>query len=361
MAETAAKTTGRLDVVRLGNVTIFKRDNERWYGDYCAGNRRVRKSIGTLSKKVAIDWATAKNAALVRGEIGVADDRVEVSGVIKAFLDHQRSQTSNALSTVRRYSGALAALTRYLGRRPNVRYIGHLDVDELERFRTYRRQIEECDPKTVDGDMAAVSSMLTYAVKRGQCRENAARRVKPFRMPKPRPPIYTPEQVEAMIGAAEGRFKDVLIVLAGTGLRVGELEHLEWSDIDLAANRIHIRIKADWRPKDKSERSVPVSESIRQVLERLPRDSTRVFTDGKGNPLQERKLLKWLRIIQAKLGIKEGGLHTCRHYFVSRCAAAGIAPFTVMSWVGHADIKMVLHYYHLDERHAGEAMKAFRL
>ena len=164
-----------------------------------------------------------------------------------------------------------------------------------------------------------------------------------------------------MIEAAEGDLRDVLIVLAGTGLRIGELERLEWSDIDLEEGRLHIRIKPDWRPKDKAERTVPINDDVRAVLVSRPRSSRWVFLDGKGNPVRERKLLKQLRDLQAEVDIKEGGLHTFRHYFVSRCAVSGIDPYAVMSWVGHADLRMVLHYYHLDERHASDAMRRFRL
>ena len=354
------KRNARVDSVRLGNVTIYKRENGIWYADYSVGNRRIRESIRTRSKKVAIDWATDKNAALVRGEIGIADDRVPIERVVRDFLVHQQTQTSNAPSTFHRYRGALRALQRFLSTRPRLLSIGQLDVETLEAFRSYRLN-EGRDHKTVDGDMAAVSSMLSFAVGRGHLKENSARRVKPFRVPKPRPPVYTQEDVQLMIEAAEGDFRDVLIALAGTGLRIGELEHLEWSDVDLEAGRIHIRIKKDWRPKDKAERTVPINPEIRRVLESRERASSWVFTDGKGRPVRERRLLKQLRALQAEFDIKEGGLHTFRHYFVSRCAASGIDPYAVMSWVGHADLKMVLHYFHLDERHASEAMRRFRM
>ena len=53
--EEAITKTARSDVQRLGNVTLYKRENGRWYADYRSGNRRVRESIGMLSKKVATD------------------------------------------------------------------------------------------------------------------------------------------------------------------------------------------------------------------------------------------------------------------------------------------------------------------
>ena len=38
MSTTTPRKT-RLDVIRLGNVTIYKRPSGRWYGDFRIGNR----------------------------------------------------------------------------------------------------------------------------------------------------------------------------------------------------------------------------------------------------------------------------------------------------------------------------------
>ncbi len=346
----------RLDTVNLGNVTIFKHTNGVWYADYRAGHRRVRKSIRTRSKKVAIDWATNQNARLIRGEMGVIDGRVSIDQTIIEFLDYQKHQTSNAPSTVRRYRGALRAFQEALQRRPSIRFLGQIDVALLEEFRRFRLE-KGRDHKTIDGDMAAVSSMLSYAVRHGYCQENVASKVKAFRVPKPRPYVYTPEQVQVMIEAAEGTLKEILTLLADTGLRIGEVEQLEWTDVDFDAGLVHVRIKEFWRPKDKADRAIPMTDRVRTMLRSKSRQGNRVFYTPRGRPVRERTLLAELRRLQEGAGISRGGLHTFRHYFVSRCAAAGVAPFTCMAWVGHADMRMVMHYFHLDERHSQTSIR----
>ena len=91
----------RQDSVNLGNVTIFKHANGIWYADYQVGLRRIRKSLRTRAKKVAVDWATNENARLLRGELGAITARVEVGKAIAEFLDYQQHQTSNAASNER--------------------------------------------------------------------------------------------------------------------------------------------------------------------------------------------------------------------------------------------------------------------
>ncbi len=352
----ASSSQQRLDSVNLGNVTVYKHTNGIWYADYRVGHRRVRKSIRTRAKKVAVDWATNENVRLMRGELGMVDGRVSIDKTIAEFLDYQQHQTSNAKSTVHRYRGALRAFQAALQQHRTVKHLGQIDVALLEDFRRFRLE-QGRDHKTVDGDMAAISSLLSYAVRHGYCQANVASKVKAFRVPKPRPYVYSTEEVEALLDAADGVLTDVLLLLADTGLRIGEAEQLEWSDIDFDAGLLHVRIKAHWRPKDKAERAVPMTERVSRMLRSRPRRGDRVFYTERGRPVRERTLLSELRRVQRSVGVTRGGLHTLRHYFVSRCAAAGVDPFTCMAWVGHADLKMVLHYYHLDERHSQASIR----
>jgi integrase len=52
-----------------------------------------------------------------------------------------------------------------------------------------------------------------------------------------------------------------------------------------------------------------------------------------------------------------GRLHSFRHYFCSRYANSGVPEQVVMAWLGHADSKMVRHYYHLHDDEAQRQMK----
>jgi hypothetical protein len=52
----------------------------------------------------------------------------------------------------------------------------------------------------------------------------------------------------------------------------------------------------------------------------------------------------------------------CRNFltltiFVSQCAEHGVPMATVMEWVGHDEVKMVMHYYSLRDPSAREAMR----
>jgi hypothetical protein len=71
--------------------------------------------------------------------------------------------------------------------------------------------------------------------------------------------------------------------------------------------------------------------------------------------------LKKLKELDSPTGIpaKKLTLHNFRRYFISQCADCGIDMACVMEWVGHDELKMVLHYYRLRDEHAKNAMRRY--
>lgn len=163
--------------------------------------------------------------------------------------------------------------------------------------------------------------------------------------------------------------EDVLVALATTGMRIGELANLRRSDVDLEAGVIRIRDETAVggtgprrTTKSGASRSVPIPSPLRPVLARLPvhRDGylfhgprqgrlkpdtvRRTFVDAVLEPLSGR-----FPTFEGEVGLRNGRLHSFRHYFVSVCVQKLIPEQTTMHWVGHADSKMVKYYYHLHD------------
>jgi integrase len=67
----------------------------------------------------------------------------------------------------------------------------------------------------------------------------------------------------------------IYVTAAFTGLRMGELRALRWSDIDLAKRLVHVRRsytgEAFGAPKSQRVRSVPMSDQVARVLDGLSR------------------------------------------------------------------------------------------
>jgi integrase len=65
--------------------------------------------------------------------------------------------------------------------------------------------------------------------------------------------------------------RDVVTVLALTGMRIGELINLKWKDVDLDQKLMHVRIRDDWRPKGKADRTIQMHPKVAAIIKRAPR------------------------------------------------------------------------------------------
>ena len=174
---------------------------------------------------------------------------------------------------------------------------------------------------------------------------------------------------------------DNCVALATTGLRIGELSRLRWTDVDFENNRVLIREESGHakkrhrerrKNKSKKSRSFPIHRDLRPVLERRRKDHSNVFRGIHGGMLTSERFLKRFRIDVLKpladlypssedeLGFIDGVSHSFRAYFCSCCANSGVPIMVVMNWLGHADSKMVRHYYHLHDEVSQQQMNQVR-
>jgi integrase len=226
------------------------------------------------------------------------------------------------------------------------------------------RKDEGAADKTRHHESVVIKQLVNWACARGIISDNP---LKALRLPKARArpqPCFLLEQVDAVLRAANEPSRSMFAVLAFTGMRVGELQWLSWDDIDFERSVIHVRSKERWSPKSGRDRVVPTHPRVRSVLELLPKGHRWVFTAAPsekypegGRQINAGHLLAKLKAVLRKLGIREGKLHTFRHFFISHCANNGVEPFKLMKWVGHSDLSVILQYYAVSDAESQRAMQ----
>ena len=109
-------------------------------------------------------------------------------------------------------------------------------------------------------------------------------------------------------------------------------------DVDLEGGWIHIAARAEWTPKNRQSRKVPIHPRLRQCLGKLPRtDRPYLFCapPSKKYPagdhyLKVKHLNEYLQRLAKLLGMSTGRkndglvLHPLRHFFETHCVNAGI-------------------------------------
>ena len=178
----------------------------------------------------------------------------------------------------------------------------------------------------------------------------------------------TTDEMWALVDHAQpGPFHEIdraLYLTAGmTGMRIGELQALDWRSVDFVHARIRVRRTWDRKAKTfttpksrRSERTIPMSDQVAGELERLlrtqdpdavdPDPAALVFGDpATGGPLGHRRMYERLREALKAAGLDQKlGYHSLRHGYGTALAARGVPMRTLQEWMGHRDIQTTQRY-----------------
>jgi len=232
-----------------------------------------------------------------------------------------------------------------------------------EVFFKYRSWLAEQGyaDKTVYGALILAKQVFKWGYQEGKLREYKLANAKAAKAKAKPQPCFTTDEVELILANTEGVELTALATLAYEGLRVAELEQLQWIDVKLGRGdlgMLHICRggSTEGQTKTKRDRFVPIHPRVKPLLEALPRISNEplVFPE-----VTERKLLKRLKQICQEIGLVNPNsykLHSFRHHFASMCANHQVAYKKALSWLGHRSSDILDLYYHLNDAESQSAM-----
>jgi integrase len=312
-------------------------------------NRRVTKNTASGALNIGEAVAQALIISDARSDIAENSKKHRHSGA-KALL---KSWPELAKMDPRKLTAkdALAWSSRVMGQ----------SVPHIPRGATTPMRNSKGCSKTTHNSMLDVLRMaLDVCVEAGAVFSNVARdaRVKrPNKKPTAKP-LPSPEEFRRMIAAMrEIRGNAVLAadlceLMAFTGARRNEIEHLLWADVDFGRNQICLRIT-----KNGNARFVPMIDELRSLLETLKaRDKSRTNTDTVARVYEAQKSLN---NACASVGIARMTHHDFRHLAATTWLESGIDVPTAARILGHQDGGALLMktYGHLRDDHA-QAMMA---
>lgn len=340
---------------RVGDLVTCYRRGRWWSAEFYSAGKQQRESLKTKSKKEARSRAIQLEARLATGDYRPRPQRTTIAALVESHL-RQLETEDRAPTTLKRYRPELERWSRFFEEH-GARYIDDITLSLVEQYRSRRKP--QVAPATLYHETTLIRQLVNFAIKRDLLRRDPLKDLSVAR-PRPTPqPCFTLEQVNAIL-AESGRYADLFMLLAFTGLRIGESRWLTWADVELNADHaggfLHVRAKPDWQPKDRDDRRVPLHRRVARMLAGRPRDAGFVYTAGPsprypngGRQISDRHALQKLKSVLRRLGIPAGSLHSFRHFFISFCANNGIEPFKVMQWVGHSDLQIILRYYNLND------------
>ena len=185
------------------------------------------------------------------------------------------------------------------------------------------------------------------AVQAGFCRGNPVKGIERITEDQSPAEYFTMDEVaQLMAAASQGHIRHLIGLAAHTGLRKGELIHLEWSDIDLDRRVIQVTSKENWKTKTRRSRDVPISPDALEILTSMPRyiDSGQLFR-WHNKPIGSFDIT-WRRT-RDRAGVRPLPFHALRHTFASYLVMGGYDLRMVQAYLGHSSITVTERYAHL--------------
>lgn len=234
-----------------------------------------------------------------------------------------------------------------LGQR-RVSEITTLHVDQLTTLLRSRG----LSPKTINNVLGTLRCSLTKAHQWGLVEKPPE--VAPLPASPPAIESLTRDECIRLLGECSGRWRAMVLLALHTGLRIGELLALEWTDVDsesgiITVSKSLVRRHLS-RPKNGKARYARLSHEAKLELARLPRIGTRVFLR---DHVTEPYNLAWRTLARAgrRARLRRVGWHLLRHTFATSVVAAGAPLRQVQEALGHGSLAMTQRYAHVTPDH----------
>ena len=148
-----------------------------------------------------------------------------------------------------------------------------------------------------------------------------------------------------------------------TGIRLGELCALKWSDFSLEEREFHVNKTMQrlpnpdkfalkkttveiGEPKSQSSvRTIPLPEKLMSYLRSAYCNDAYILSGYKHYFIEPRTMENRFKVVLKKCGIKDTKFHTLRHTFATRCVEIGFDVKTLSEILGHASVSITLNRY----------------
>lgn len=344
-----------------GEGSVYQRADGRWVAAVRLPDG-ARRYFYARTQREAIDKLRAAQRAVDDG-LPLGDGRLTVERFLQVWLESVRGAIRP--STYGVYELAARRLIPHIGR---IKLAALAPADVQRAYAAL--QAQGLATSTVGQMHTVLRIALKQAVRWGLVGRNVTDLVRAPRPERREMRTITAEQLDALFAATkDDRYHALWVLLATTGLRLGEALGLRWDDVDLASGRLTV-VRALQRQRGRgmqfvepksaaSRRTVFLSQVAvaalrahrsRQLEERLAagpewQETGLVFTTFRGTPLDAPWVCRRFHQALACAGLPPVRLHDLRHTAATLLLAGGTHPKVVQEMLGHSSVAITLGTY----------------
>lgn len=338
---------------------IRKRKDGRWEGRYSvltAGGKKTNSVYARTYNEIKKKLASAKESEQSKPQLITAvsgHERNTFQDIALAWLQHIREKRK--YSTYVKYKDLYY---RYLRELDNILFADISEHRILETLSLLNEQESSVLKYSVYG---ILNQMIRFGNEKGgysvmpfiRKRENVRKKgVEIFNLSEQQ------KLLEVLYEETDSYKKGILICLF-TGLRLGEISALKWSDINFETKTLQVNMTVQriavegyhtktilYENPPKSEcslREIPLSDGMIEVLKSIPRCGIYVLNGDR--PMEPRTYENKLKSYLKEAGVAPKNFHTLRHTFATNCIESGMDVKSLSEILGHADVQLTLNRY----------------
>lgn len=350
---------------------ITKRKDGRWEARYIRGYSEDGKALYKfLYAKTYAEVKAKKAEALyaAKAEKVLIKTNLTYDAVLTAFLLNRKYAVKE--STYAHYCDIVDTHIRPVLGCLRVKQICASTIDRFANDKLEHGRVDGkggLSPKSVKDMLSVMRLSFKYAVKEGLMPPEAIAFSSPKVTNKDIQVLSVPEQkkLETITEYSKDPNRFGVYLCLYTGLRLGELCALKWSDIDFDNAILNVRHTisrvTNTDSKSAAKTKIVISEPKTKSSERqipLPSALVRELTSHKNSVSSDGYLLtgtshyiepknyyvkykRWL----GECGLADYNFHALRHTFATRCIEKGFDPKSLSEILGHADVNITLNRY----------------
>lgn len=227
-----------------------------------------------------------------------------------------------------------------------------------------RKDGKGLSPKTVSDILSVIRNVLKFAIRTGNsvpCDAQSIRIKQSVGEMRVLSKVEQEQLCQYLLSMPDGCNIGILVSLF-TGLRLGEICALQWEDISISEQIIHVRYTMQ-RIQDResqsrtkviltapksacSVRSIPVPDALLKIMLSQSTERTGYFLTGSTQYYIEPRTMQnhFKKALKAS-GVADANFHALRHTFATRCIEAGFDVKSLSEILGHASVNITMNRY----------------